>query len=74
MTTILEKTLKRQLSIAGRPYVVAISPLTLKLTEKGKRKGLELEWRALVDGDVGLAAALQASVAELTQKAPPRSD
>jgi hypothetical protein len=44
------------------PYIVAISPLTLKLTPKGKRKGLELQWEALVSGDAALAAALSASV------------
>lgn len=63
MTTALQRTLKRELLISGHAYVVAISPLTLKLTPKGKRKGLELQWEALVSGDAGLAAALQASVA-----------
>lgn len=42
MTTALEKTLKRGLRIDGRIFVVAISPESLKLTLKGKRKGLEL--------------------------------
>lgn len=62
MTTLLEKTLKREVLIAGRAYVVAISPLTLKLTPKGKRKGLELQWEALVSGDAALATALNASI------------
>lgn len=65
MTTALQKTLKRELLIAGRPYVVAISPLTLKLTVKGKRKGLELQWQDLVSGEAALSAALNASVAAL---------
>ena len=62
MTTLLDKTLKRELRIGDRPYIVAISPLTLKLTPKGKRKGLELNWESLVSGDAALAAALNASV------------
>ena len=32
MTTVLEKTLKRELSIGGRAYILAISPEGLKLT------------------------------------------
>ena len=36
----------------------------LKLVEKGRRKGIELAWSALVGGDAALAAALQASTAE----------
>jgi hypothetical protein len=66
MTTLLDKTLKRELRIRGRSYVVAISPLTLKLTPKGKRKGLELQWEALVSGDAALTAALNASVGRFT--------
>lgn len=66
MTTLLDKTLRRELRIGDRSYVVAISPLTLKLTPKGKRKGLELQWEALVSGDAALAAALNASVGRFT--------
>jgi hypothetical protein len=66
MTTLLDKTLKRELRIGDRAYIVAISPLALKLTPKGKRKGLELNWEALVNGDAALAAALNASVGMLS--------
>ena len=66
MATLLDKTLKREVRIGGRAYIVAISPLTLKLTPKGKRKGLELNWEALVSGDAALAAALNASVGRFT--------
>ena len=44
MTTLLDKTLEREVRIGGRAYIVALSPLTLKLTPKSKRKGLELQW------------------------------
>jgi hypothetical protein len=70
MTTVLDKTLKREVRIRDRAYIVAISPLTLKLTPKGKRKGLELQWEALVSGDAALAAALNASVGSFTADPP----
>ncbi len=69
MTTLLDKTLKRELRIRDRSYIVAISPLTLKVTPKGKRKGLELSWESLVGGDAALAAALNASVGRFTADA-----
>ena len=62
MTTLLDKTLKRELRINGRPFIVALSPEALKLTVKGKRKGLELQWDALVSGESALAVALNASL------------
>lgn len=71
MTTLLDKTLKRELRIQDRAYILTISPLTLKLTPKGKRKGMELNWEALVNGDAALAAALSASVGKLAAD-PPR--
>jgi hypothetical protein len=58
MATLLEKTLKREVSIGGRAYILAISPEGLKLTHKGRRKGLELQWDTLVSGDAALAVAL----------------
>ena len=66
MATLLDKTVKREVRIGERSYIVAISPLTLKLTPKGRRKGLELNWEALVSGDAALAAALNASVGRFT--------
>lgn len=66
MTTLLEKTLKRELSISGRAYILSISPEGLKLTLKGRRKGAELHWDALVSGDAALAVALNASIGKFT--------
>jgi hypothetical protein len=62
MTTKLEKPLKRELNIGGEPYVLIITPDGLKLTPKGKRKGLELAWSALISGEAALATALNASL------------
>ena len=66
MATLLERTLKRELSIGGRAYILAISPEGLKLTLKGRRKGLELQWDPLVSGDAALAVALNASIGKFT--------
>ena len=69
MTTRLDKTLKRELSVNGHAYIVAISPEGLKLTLKGRRKGLELHWEALVNGDAALATALNASLSQHSEAA-----
>jgi hypothetical protein len=65
--TPLQKTLKRVLSIDGRDYVITLTPDALKLVPKGKRKGIELKWQALVSGEAALATALRASVGQLAQ-------
>ena len=63
MATKLDKQLRREVSIDGQPYMLTISPEGLKLVPKGKRKGLELSWKALVSGEAALATALNASLA-----------
>ena len=62
MATKLEKPLKREIEIDGKPYIVTLTPNGLKLVPKGKRKGQELTWQALVSGDAALAVALNASL------------
>jgi len=62
MMTKLDKPIRRELQIGEQLYTLTIAPDGLKLVEKGRRKGIELAWTALVSGDAGLAAALQASV------------
>lgn len=73
MTTRLEKTIKRELTLKGQPYIVAISPEGLKLTLKGRRKGVELKWEALAGGDAALAVALNASVEHTSSRSPAAS-
>jgi hypothetical protein len=67
MVTKLNAPLKRELSIDGKPYVLTVTSTGFLLTEKGRRKGLEMDWVALVSGDAALATALTASLAN----APP---
>jgi len=62
MATKLEKPLKREIQVDGKPYMLTITPEGLKLVPKGKRNGHELSWSALVSGDAALATALNASL------------
>jgi hypothetical protein len=62
MTTKLTGPLRREIEIGGAPYTLTISPQRLTLVVKGRRKGYELEWSALVSGDAALATALNASL------------
>jgi hypothetical protein len=63
MATKLTKVLKREIDIDGSPYVVTLDPEGMKLTQKGRRKGVRLEWKAIADGSEALAVALNASLA-----------
>lgn len=63
MTTPLDKPLRREIEIEERLYTLTIDPEGLKLVEKGHRKGQQLRWVDLVNGDAALAAALSASLA-----------
>lgn len=62
MATKLDKPLKREVQIEGKPYMLTITPEGFKLVPKGKRKGQEIAWRDLVGGEAALAAALNASL------------
>jgi len=62
--TKLEGILRREITIEGEPWTLAISPEGLKLTPKGKRKGHELNWKDIVTGEAALATALNASLSE----------
>ncbi|MGN6280309.1 hypothetical protein [Frateuria sp.] len=60
--TPLDKPLKRELVIADVAYTLVLDPAGLKLTEKGRRRGVTLLWKDLVSGDAALAVALKASL------------
>ena len=67
--TPLDKTLKRSLRLDGVDYVITLSPESLRLTRKGKRRGLELKWADIISGEGALAVALQASVGRFAESA-----
>ncbi len=62
MATKLDKALKREIEIDGKPYMLTISPEGMKLVPKGKRNGLEVAWKDLASGEAALATALNASL------------
>jgi hypothetical protein len=58
MTTVLDKELKRQVTVDGADYTVAINPDGIRLTGKGRRKPeVELRWRDLLSGEAALAVS-----------------
>jgi hypothetical protein len=63
--TRLDKPLKREVKIKNKPHVLTIDPDGLRLTQKGRRKGIELKWADLANGDAAMAAALNASLGRL---------
>ena len=63
--TRLDKPLKRELRLKGGPHVLTIDPDGLKLTRKGRRKGIAIAWKDLVSGDAAMATALNASLGKL---------
>jgi hypothetical protein len=71
MTTLLDKELKRQISLDGADYIVAIDPERMRLTSKGHRKPeVELRWHDLLTGAAALAVALNASLQRSAPAAP----
>ena len=64
MATKLDKQLKREIDVEGKAYMLTLSPEGLKLTEKGRRKGQELSWKDLVNGQAAMSVALNASLEE----------
>ena len=61
MTTKLQNAFKRELDLNGEKYTLTVTPEGFKLVQKGKRKGIELAWASMVNGDAALATALNAS-------------
>ena len=47
MATKLERTIRREITIEGEPYTVAISPDGLRLTKKRFRSGVMMSWKAI---------------------------
>ena len=62
VTGLDDRGLRRALQIKGRPYTLALDGDGFKLTEKGRRLGLEIRWEDLVSGEAALATALKASL------------
>jgi len=62
MTTILDKPIKRELTLNGTVYTVTISTDGVKIVPKGKRIGHEISWETLLSGDAELRRDLNISL------------
>ncbi len=62
MAVRLDKPMKRELELEGELYTVIIDPTGVKIVEKGKRKGHELTWKALLSGEAELTQSLKISL------------
>lgn len=74
MTTILDKELKRQITVEGTAYTVIIDPHGMRLVGKGRRRPeAQLRWIDLLNGEAALAVALRASLSNVPRAPkPPR--
>ena len=68
MTTKLEGQLKREIAIGDDAYTLTLAPEDFVLARKGRRKGLEIRWADLVNGEAALATALNASLTAPLEK------
>lgn len=63
VATVLDKEPKRQITVDGVDYTVAVDPDGIRLTGKGKRRPeVELRWHDLLSGEAAMAVALNASL------------
>jgi len=75
VATVLDKELKRQVTVDGVGYTVAIDPAGIRLTGKGKRRPeIELRWRDLLSGEAAMAVALNASLAQRQAATKPKTE
>ena len=75
MATVLDKELKRQVTVDGAIYTVAVDPEGIRLTGKGKRRPeVELRWHDLLSGEAAMAVALNASLATPQAATKPQTE
>ncbi len=75
MATVLDKELKRQVTVDGVDYTVALDPEGIRLTGKGKRRPeVELRWRDLLSGEAAMAVALNASLTKRQAATQPETE
>jgi len=68
VVTVLDKQLKRVVTVDGADYTVALDADGFRLTAKGKRTPqVELLWRDLLSGEAAMAVALNASLLDKRQ-------
>ena len=70
MTTKVQKPFKREIEVNGEKYTLTVDPDGFRLVAKGRRKGIELRWESIVNGDAALASALNATLAASSHRPP----
>jgi hypothetical protein len=76
VATVLDRELRRQVTVDRVVYTLAVDPEGIRLVGKGKRRPeVELRWRDLLSGDTAMAVALNASLSGKRQaSAKPASE
>ena len=74
MATRLEKTIKRELELDGKLYMVSVSPEGVKIVPKGRRKGYEMSWETLLSGEAELRRDLNISLQVFSALRPDDED
>jgi hypothetical protein len=67
MAAKLDKAIKRELDLDGESYTVTISPESIRIVPKGRRKGHEITWQTILSGDAELTQQLKISLDALSQ-------
>jgi hypothetical protein len=71
LATVLDKELKRRITVGDAEYTVALDPEGIRVLGKGKRRPeIELRWSDLLSGDAAMAVALNASLTGRKRQAP----
>jgi hypothetical protein len=65
MTTRLDKPIKREITAGAETLVLTLTPTSVTITPKGRRKGKTFTWADLWSGEAALAEQLRASVAAM---------
>jgi hypothetical protein len=64
MVTPLQRPLRREVQVDGKPYVVTLTAEGLRIVPKGHRKGVEVSWQDILSGGATLQAQLVDSLRE----------
>ena len=65
MAATLDKPLKRELQLGHQTYTVTISPLGVRIVEKGRRLGQEVSWEDILTGEAKMQSDLRKSLLDL---------
>lgn len=69
MPMLLDRPIKREVTIAGEPYTLTLGPESVTIVRKGRRKGQCVTWASLVEGTpqlrLDLARSIEAVQAEM---------